>query len=204
MSFFDPIEKIWKTIQTKKTEINVIPGKSNLVSDQGFTKKEIELIGQDIRYMKTGPADLVQKGTMNFNLLLTTYLLSLSVIIAPFMINKITGYRLATANDRKINNALKLGMKTLNNNVHNNPFESASKSLYKYLKNKFSLNTENLDTTKVREILNDKIDKELCNETMKVLTICDQGRYSPEGINKGEAIIEEMRTLLKRIDRNIS
>ena len=94
------------SISGPKTEINVIPGKSNLVSDQGFTKKEIELIGQDIRYMNTGPTDLVQKGTMNFNLLLTTYLLSLSVIIAPFMINKITGYRLATANDRKINNCI--------------------------------------------------------------------------------------------------
>ena len=66
MSFFDPIKKTWKTIQTKKTEINVIPGKSNLVSDQGFTKKEIELIGQDIRYMNTGPTDLVQKGNNEF------------------------------------------------------------------------------------------------------------------------------------------
>ena len=204
MSFFDPIEKTWKTIQTKKTEINVIPGKSNLVSDQGFTKKEIELIGQDIRYMNTGPTDLVKKGTMNFNLLLTTYLFSLSIIITPFLINKITGYRLATANDRKINNALKLGMKTLNSNVHNNPFESASKSLYKYLKNKFSLNTENLDTTRVREILNDKIDEELCNEVIKVLTICDQGKYSPESIDKEDGIIKEMRILLKQIDRNIS
>ena len=141
---------------------------------------------------------------MNFNLLLTTYLLSLSIIITPFMINKITGYRLATANDRKINNALKLGMKTLNNNVHNNPFESASKSLYVYLKNKFSLNTENLDTIRVREILNDKIDEELCNEVIKVLTICDQGKYSPEAIGKEDGIIKEMRILLKQIDRNIS
>ncbi len=204
MSFFDPIEKTWKTIQTKMTEINVIPGKSNLVPDQGFTKKEIELIGQDIRYMNTGTTDLVQKGKMNFNLLLTTYLLSLSIIITPFMINKITGYRLATANDRKINNSLKLGMKTLNNNVNNNPFESASKSLYVYLKNKFSLNTENLDTIRVREILNDKIDEELCNEVIKVLTICDQAKYSPEAIGKEDGIIKEMRILLKQIDRNIS
>ena len=204
MSFFDPIEKTWKTIQTKMTEINVIPGKSNLVPDQGFTKKEIELIAQDIRYMNTGTTDLVQKGKMNFNLLLTTYLLSLSIIITPLMINKITGYRLATANDRKINNALKLATKILNNNVHNNPFESASKSLYVYLKNKFSLNTENLDTLRVREILNDKIDEELCNEVIKVLTICDQGKYSPEAIDKEDGIIKEMRILLKQIDRNIS
>ena len=154
--------------------------------------------------MNTGPTDLVQKGIMNFNLLVTMYLLSLSIIITPFLINKITGYHLATANDRKINNALKLGMKTLNNNFHNNPFESASRSLYVYLKNKFSLNTENLDTLRVREILNDKIDQELCNEVIKVLTICDQGKYSPEAIGKEDEIIKEMRILLKQIDRNIS
>ena len=204
MSFFDPLEKTWKTIQTKKTEINVTPGKSILVTDQGFTKKEIELIGQDILYMNTGPTDLVHKGTNNFNLLLTTYLLSLSIIITPFMINKITGYRLSTANDRKINKALKLSMKILNNNSLNDPFQSASKSLYNYLKNKFSLNTENLDPVRVREILNDKIDKELCNEIIKVLTICDQGRYSPQAIDREDGIIKEMKTLLKQIDRNIS
>tara|TARA_Y100000768_G_scaffold113030_1_gene83305 strand:- start:4738 stop:6459 length:1722 start_codon:yes stop_codon:yes gene_type:complete len=204
MSFFDPIEKTWKTIQTKKTNINVSPGKSILVSDEGFTKKEIELIGQDIRYMNTGSTDLVQKGKMNFSLVLTIYLISLSILMAPFMINKFTGYRLATANDRKINNALKLSMKTLNNNFHDNPFELASKSLYSYLKNKFSLNSDNLDITRVREILNDKIDKELCNEIIKILTTCDRGRFSPEAIDKGYGIIDEMRILLKRVDRHIS
>ena len=75
---------------------------------------------------------------------------------------------------------------------------------YVYLKNKFSLNTENLDTARVREILNDKIDEELYNEVLKVLTICDQGKYSPESIDKEDGIIKEMRILLKQIDRNIS
>ena len=204
MSFFDPINKTWKTIQTKITKVNVSPGKSSLASDQGFTKKEIELIGQDIRYMNTGPTVLVQKGKINFNLLLTVYLISLSIFMTPSMINKFTGYRLSTANDRKMNNALKLSMKTLNNNFHDNPFELASRSLFIYLKNKFTLNTEVLDTTKVREILNDKIDKELCNEIIKILTTCDRGRFSPEAIDKGYGIIDEMRILLKRVDRHIS
>ena len=204
MSFFDPVNKTWKKIQTKITKVNVSPGKSSLASDQGFTKKEIELIGQDIRYMNTGPTVLVQKGNINFNILLTVYLISLSIFMIPSMINKFTGYRLATANNRKMNNALRLSMKTLNNNFHDNPFELASRSLFIYLKNKFSLNTDILDTTRVREILNDKIDKELCNEIIKLLAICDQGRYSPGGINIEESIIEEMRILLKRIDRSIS
>ncbi len=204
MSFFDPINKTWKKIQTKITKVNVSPGKSSLASDQGFTKKEVELIGQDIRYMNTGPTVLVQKGKINFNLLLTVYLISLSTFMTPFMINKFTGYRMATASNRKMNNALRLSMKTLNNNFHDNPFELASRSLFIYLKNKFSLNTDILDTTRVREILNDKIDKELCNEIIKLLAICDQGRYSPGGINIEKSIIEEMRILLKRIDRSIS
>jgi hypothetical protein len=84
------------------------------------------------------------------------------------------------------------------------PFELDSKSLYIYLKNKFSLNTDILDTARVREILNDKIDKEICNEIIKFLTICDQGRYSHEAINKEDSIIEAMGILLKGIDRDIS
>ena len=50
----------------------------------------------------------------------------------------------------------------------------------------------------------EKIDEELCNEVIKILTICDQGKYSPEAIGKEDGIIKEMRILLKQIDRNIS
>ena len=42
------------------------------------------------------------------------------------------------------------------------------------------------------------------SEFIKVLTICDQGKYSHEAIGKKDEIIEEMRILLKQIDRNIS
>ena len=59
--------------------------------------------------------------------------------MTPFMINKFTGYRMATASNRKMNNALRLSMKTLNNNFHDNPFELASRSLFIYLKNKLPI-----------------------------------------------------------------
>jgi hypothetical protein len=88
-----------------------------LASEQGSTKKEIELIGQDIRYMNTERTNLVKKGKINFYLLLTVYLISLSIFVTPFILNKFTGYSSDNANVRKINNALKLSMKTLNNNL---------------------------------------------------------------------------------------
>lgn len=204
MSFFDPKSQTWKRSNTDPIQISVFPSANESKQNQGLTKREIELIGQDIRYIHTEDHELIRKGKQNYKPILFTYLISLLLFIVPLFLAQVTGYRLSTENDRKINNALRVNLKKLNNNENNDPFELASKTLYLYLKDRLSLPSENLDPAKVNSILSNKIDKNLCEDLVDILSVCDQGKYSPIAIDKKDTIIDEMAILLKRIEKEIS
>ena len=204
MSFFDPKSETWKRTNTDPIQISVSPSTNESTQNQGLTKREIELIGQDIRYIHTEDHELIRKGKQNYTPIIFTYLISLLLFIVPLLLVQITGYRLSTENDRKIHNALRVNLKKLNNNENDDPFELASKTLYLYLKDRLSLPSENLDPAKVKVILSNKIDKNLCEKLINILLICDQGKYSPIAIDKKDTIIDEMAVLLKRIEKEIS
>ena len=204
MSFFNSNKKTWKRIQTKPMEILVSASENIYLEDKGFTKKEIELIGKDIRYVRTGDSKLIDKGKKPFDIIFLTYFISVFILVAPVLLTTFTGYRMSTVNDRKSNNALRLSLKKLNNDSYVDPFELASKTLYQYLKDKLILPSKNLDSSIVKNILFDKINEDLCNELVDLLIICDQGIYSPQAINKKETILNEMAVLLKRIEKEIT
>ena len=129
------------------------------------------------------------------------YILSLFIYSLPILISKITGYRLSTEADRKIHNALRVNLKKLKRNKNGDPFEVASRIFYIYLKDRLALRSDNLDTAKVKSILIDKIDNGLFDELIDILTICDQGKYSPSALDKKDTIIDEMAVLLNRIEK---
>ena len=204
MSFFDPKSQTWKRANTDPIQITVSPSANESKQNQGLTKREIELIGQDIRYIHTEDHELIRKGKQNYKPIFFIYLISLLLFIVPLFLAQVTGYRLSTENDRKIHNALRMNLKKLKNNENNDPFELASKTLYLYLKDRLSLPSENLDPAKVKSILSNKIDNNLCEELVDILSICDEGKYSPIAIDKKDTIIDEMAILLKRIEKEIS
>ena len=53
MSFYNLKANKWSRIETKPIELKVIGEESQSTSRSGLTKKEIELIGEDIRFIKT-------------------------------------------------------------------------------------------------------------------------------------------------------
>ena len=201
MSFFKPNSKSWIRANTVSHEISVSPNDLNTIHDQGLTKREVELIGQDIRYIHTGNYELKSKESQNLFFYLITYMLTSFIYSLPILISKITGYRLSTEADRKIHNALRINLKKLKKNTHDDPFEKASRIFYIYLKDRLALRSDKLDPAKVRSILINKIDMDLFDELIDILTICDQGRYSPDAIDKKDTIIDEMAVLLNRVEK---
>jgi hypothetical protein len=204
MSIFDSDKKAWKRIQTEPIKILVSPSDNIYPKGIGFQKKELELIGQDIRYFHTAESKLFDKRAKKYNIIFLTYLLSAIILSFPFLLSTFAGYRLSTADDRKSNNALRLSLKKLNNDSSNEPFELANKAFCQYLKDKLSLSSKNLDPILVKSILIDKVKKDTCKELVDLLIVCDQGRYSPQAVNKKDTVLSEMRVLLKKIDREMT
>ena len=202
MSYFDPKVGRWQRTQTDPIEIPILPGDTELTHGSGLTKREIELIGQDIRFIHTDHVDFgtPKKGRSNTTIFL--YLCSILIFVSPTFISKYTGHRLSTAEGRKIRSALRSGLKELKNGT-GDPFETASRAFYIYLKDKLILPSHNLDPASVETCLNNRLDPESLESILTLLKACDAGKYAPGGIEREATILTDMASVMKQTDRGI-
>ena len=203
MSYFNPNEKKWVRTQTNPIDIPILPDKKSLGVSLGFTKKEVELIGQDIRFIDTSLSRFTEMGINKWPKLVSLfYFGSIIVFLFPILISWITGHHLATAESRQIRGALRSSFQVLNKS-NNDPFESASSAIYLYLKNKLSLRTKNLDPATVRAILGPHLNDDKIEELIVLLKDCDTGRFAPGSLKRKTNIISDTEILLKKIDRQL-
>ena len=202
MSYFDPNSDSWKRTQTDPIEISVAPGDTELYTGSGLTKREVELIGQDIRFIHTDPAAFNGQYQGRSSIAILLYLFSVVIFISPTFISQFTGYRLSTAEGRQIRGALRNGLKELKKKSKD-PFETASCAFYIYLKNKFVLPSHNLDPTYVESILGNLVEPDLMEEVLAILKVCDAGRFAPGGIKKEATLLNHMADIMKRVERNL-
>ena len=66
-----------------------------------------------------------------------------------------------------------------------------------------NLPSVNLDPSKVRVVLKNKVDNKLCNQLVGLLIICDEGKYSPNVNGKREHITDEVIELLYILDKEL-
>ena len=202
MSYFDSKNNTWKRTSTDPIEISISPDKSINPTNGGLTKREVELLGQDIRFIHTDNQIFLSNSKRRMNTIFLVYLCAVIVFILPLSLSRFMGYRLATADSRQERGALRKSIKSLKN-ATNDPFEAASKAFYTYLKDKFTLPGDNLDPAEVRLILNDKLDKEIIDHIIEILMICDAGKYSPNAIEKQNTIKEDMLNMIKQVDKKL-
>ena len=202
MSYFNPKTGNWERTKTDPIIIPILPGETGISQGSGLTKREVELIGEDIRFIHTGPINLSTSGAHKRNTVFLIYLCSILVFASPTFISKFTGYRLSTAEGRQIRGALRTGLQELKKQT-DKPFEKASKAFYIYLKNKLILSSHNLDSGSVHTYLKEKIPSELMDKTISLLKICDAGKYAPGGIDREATILADMAELMKQIEKEM-
>ena len=203
MSIFDPKINNWKSISTKPFNLQVLRDSTTTLYNSGLTKKEVELIDKDIRYINTDEYKLNKKGEMNYSFIAVIYVFSGLFIIFPVVFSYLIGYRLSSENDRRISGAFRKNIKILRNKENGNEFEIASYALYSYLKDRLSLATNNLDPNQVRIILQNKVSRSLFDKINDLLVICDEGRFSPVAYEKRNIVIDEMFKILKQIEKEL-
>lgn len=201
MSYFNPTTNQWHRTNTDPIEIPIEVSDSPVIDNSGLTKREIELLGQDIRFIHTNEISFNELKKPNTALYL--YIASILLFISPTFISKFTGYRLSTEESRKIRGALKSGLKAIRNH-EGDAFESASKGLYTYLKQKLLLTTDQLDPSSVSSLLENQISSETLMTLNECLKSCDAGKYAPGGIERETTITAEMTAIMKQLDRELS
>ena len=146
MSFFNLKLDSWSSIKTQPIKIKVTG--DNVESDNltGLTKKEIELLSEDIRFIKTNSSEM---NTLENKLSVAAYLfyfLSAIIFFLPITSKKIMKTNLFKVDDRRKKNAIKKSLKILKTK---NPdsFNIASKAIYTYIQERLLLSSKNLDPT---------------------------------------------------------
>ena len=200
MSYFNLELDSWSSIETTPLKIKVTGENVKGKNSTGLTKKEIELINEDIRFIKTKSTRI---NTFENKLSLAVYLfylLSIIIFLLPIILTNIMKIKLFKVDDRRTKNAIKKSLKILKTKNHDS-YSLASKAIYVFLQDKLLLSTKNLDPITVNRLLRNLIDDKTLEELINILKICDAGRYSATHKEEMDMIIPKTKNILEKINK---
>ena len=190
-SYFDLKSQSYKTLKTDAYTLNVAKGEGN--SDQvvaNFTSKEdLKVLGQDIRYIKTGETRLTKKddyffGSMSYYM---WYLIPLALFIAFMMAYRkhaMENANVAKVRTKKANKVATKRMKNAGKLLAEKKseafYDEVLKALWGYISDKLSMPVSQLSKDNIEEELQKhQVSDELIKEFINNLNDCEFARYAP-------------------------
>ena len=190
-SYFDLKSQSYKTLKTDAYTLNVAKGEGN--ADQvvaNFTSKEdLKVLGQDIRYIKTGETNLTQKddyffGSMSYYM---WYLIPLTLFIAFMAVYRkqaMENANVAKVRTKKANKVatkrMKNAGKLLTEKKSEAFYDEVLKALWGYISDKLSMPVSQLSKNNIEEELQKhQVSDELIKEFINNLNDCEFARYAP-------------------------
>lgn len=197
LNYFDLKTKSYKTIITEPITIVVLKDSTiaptAVISE--FSKKDISVLGTDIRFIKTNVEPL--KPTHNFVMhsffYKASYPVSILLLFALLYIRKekikqrsnIMALRNKKAS-KVANKRLKLAKKFLNEQNSEKFYEEINRALWGYLSDKLMIPTSELNKNIVLEKLKNKnISEDFINELFNTVELCEFARYAPTSVQVG-------------------
>lgn len=191
-SYFDLKSKSYKTLSTDAYELHVAKGDGNLEQPiiSSFTNKEnVRLIGQDIRYIKTGDVSFYPKRKFLFGSIVyyLCYIVPLLLIIALGFVYRKRAIENANVSMVRTKNAnkvavkrLKVASRLLKENRKEEFFDEILRALWGYVSDKMNMPIANLSKDNVaQELLKCNVNKKISDEFINVLNDCEFARYAP-------------------------
>ena len=190
-SYFDLKSQSYKTLKTDAYTLNVAKGEGN--SDQviaNFTSKEdLKVLGQDIRYIKTGETQLTKKDDYFFGSIryYMWYLIPLALFIAFMVIYRkqaMENANVAKVRTKKANKVATKRMKNAGKLLAEKKseafYDEVLKALWGYISDKLSMPVSQLSKDNIEEELQKhQASDELIKEFINTLNDCEFARYAP-------------------------
>ena len=215
-SFFDLKSQSYKTLKTDAYTLNVAKGEGN--SDQvvaNFTSKEdLKVLGQDIRYIKTGDTQLTKKddyffGSTSYYL---WYIVPLALFIALMIINRkqaMENANVAKVRTKKANKVATKRMKNAGKLLAEKKseafYDEVLKALWGYISDKLSMPVSQLSKDNIEEELQKhQVADELIKEFINNLNECEFARYAPGNQNeKMDKIYSSAIDVISKMENSI-
>ena len=190
-SYFDLKSQSYKTLKTDAYTLNVAKGEGNSeqVVSNFISKEDLKVLGQDIRYIKTGETRLAKKddyffGSMNYYL---WYLIPLVLFITFMVIYRkqaMENANVAKVRTKKANKVATKRMKNAGKLLAEKKseafYDEVLKALWGYISDKLSMPVSQLSKDNIEEELQKhQVADELIKEFINNLNECEFARYAP-------------------------
>jgi hypothetical protein len=207
--YFDPVSGSYKTIQTKPFSLEVLKGDgdSSTVFVSNLSKEDVELLGSDIRFIKTTSHPSRSKNYLIDSLLFyLIYVLCIILLVFVVVFKREKIRRNADITSAKHRKASKLAGRrfkvarlALKNNETDKFYDELSKALWGYLSDKLRMPVSSLSADSARSALIEKgIDLALIEDYLAIISHCEFARYA-KGIDEkmpSEVYDESVKALL--------
>lgn len=204
LPYFNPRDNSWEIAKTKSYILRVHPSNQDIVATARFQKKNVELLGQDIHYIRTEVPKWRQKGDTGISAWVwSSYALAAFIFVLPGFITKSHEGRLATVDSRQSKSALKRVRKKLSK-LKNDPFTHIPRIIFTYAKEKLILHSDKMDALKLAAELKGIVSEDNIKELVLIIKSCDAGRFAPDKNIPQKTLKMRTMEILKKIDRELS
>ena len=214
-SYYNPIRKKYITSSTPEYKINVLrgdnePATSSNNGSRVVSKKDVALIGSDIRYIKPNGFNLKETnsfylGSVLFWILMTVPFLVLCLLL---LVRKrilaaqkdVVGMRKRKA--RKLaSKHLKAAEIHLQNNESSKFYEEVFRSVYGFLSNKFNIPVAELKKERIeQELKKIGVSEAKIKDLISILNACEMARYAPVSDLSEQQVYDQVEGLIETIE----
>lgn len=197
-SYFNPRTKKYETEKTPEFTLTVTEGEGNFSAENnGFSKEDVKLLSEDIRYIKTSSVELKEKGEFNeikswfwFTAVFPLFVL-VSLIIFKRRSDRLSGnqqmMRFQKA-EKAAKQRLKTAKKLLEEQKLTAFYTEISTALSGYLEDKLTIQKSEFTVNKALAALKQKnIPEELIGRVKSIIEESEYARFAPDGEQKARA-----------------
>jgi len=200
-TFFNPKIEKWQKLSSKPKSVFVKNTNDNRLTSNGLTKREIEVLGKDIKYIYNENPVLKHTNSTPYNYIFLIYFLSILVFFLPNILSYIVGYNLDSMPARLSKNALKKALNKLKtSDTRSDNFDN--KIIYQYLKDKFQLHSSNLDAISTKDQLRGRINDQDLDELIELLKLSESFIYGKKETIDIHSLNQKTASILERIDKS--
>ena len=219
-SYFDPSRMEYVTLQSQPLTLEITPdgeggGDAVVMQGRGMSKEEVKLLGQDIRFIKLGAAQLrAERWPFLFGGAYWASLLGILAVaggVYAVLRKRIRESRnLALVRGRRANKVavqrFRAARKYMEEENRHAFYEEMLRALWGYMGDKFNIPVANLTKENVREELHKRgVSAEESQRFTAIISRCDEAQYSPAAsvrmndvYTEGVDIISRIETVIKR------
>lgn len=214
-SYFDPSRMEYVTLSSKPLALEVTPdagggGDAVVMQGRGMSKEEVRLLGQDIRFIKLGAAQLragrqpLFLSTLYWALLCGILLLFIAVY-ATLRKRIRESQNVALVRGRRANKVavqrFRTARKYMEEQNRHAFYEEMLRALWGYVSDKFNIPVANLTKENVREELHKRgVPADEAQRFTAIIAQCDEAQYAPAASAQMHEVYADGVDLISRIE----